>query len=312
MQRPPPSAPSRTLAIIALVAGICGLIPLVGLFFSLAALVLGLIALLSGKPGTGLAVGGLLTGCVAAALNVLFLVAVIVPAVKGAQREMLKASHAAQQRQAERVASLPPTAAAPRQSPSAIPRREHGTGGATGYERPAPAATPRPARVEPETGPASAPAPGAPRDAAAALPSRARPSDNPASSRREPASRPTASRPPASTRLRDSLPVLPASEAQALVADLESGEQRRVVPASMKLIRTRPAAPQPAVAAALAGVLRDNPSLPLRVNAAHALEQWGTAESLPALRQAAGDPSPLIRTRVEKAIVRIAAETQVP
>ena len=102
-----------------------------------------------------------------------------------------------------------------------------------------------------------------------------------------------------------SMSVLPAGEAAGLIADLQSGDQRRQVPASMKLLHVRPAAPDPAMAQALVQVVRDSRNLPIRVNAAHALEAWATPESLPALQEMAGDPSPLIQKHARQAIARL-------
>lgn len=102
-----------------------------------------------------------------------------------------------------------------------------------------------------------------------------------------------------------SVMVLPAQEAAALLADVQSGEQRRLIPATMKLMHTRPEQPDPAMARALTVVLLENSSLPLRVNAARALENWGTAESLPALEKAAADPNPLLQTHAKKAGAKI-------
>lgn len=98
-----------------------------------------------------------------------------------------------------------------------------------------------------------------------------------------------------------------ATEPAALAADLLSGEDGRIVPATMYLVRTKPTAPSPEVSAALTKVLLENPNLPLRVNAAMALEHWGTADALPALQQAAEDPNRTLQIRAKQAGTTIKA-----
>ena len=96
----------------------------------------------------------------------------------------------------------------------------------------------------------------------------------------------------------------------ALIAALQSGDRARMSKATMQLIQHKPAAPNPAVAAALTDLLLNDTSVPLRVNAAWALESWGTAESLPALQKAAEDPNSMIQKRVKKTIAKLTANAQ--
>jgi len=102
----------------------------------------------------------------------------------------------------------------------------------------------------------------------------------------------------------------PADDATAMIADLQSGDHARTVRVMTQLIRTKPATPNPAVAAALAKVLLENKSVPLRVNAAWALENWGIAESLPALEKATADSNTMVQNRAKKTTAKLAEKTK--
>lgn len=98
-----------------------------------------------------------------------------------------------------------------------------------------------------------------------------------------------------------------ADDSATLLADLKSGDNRRTTQAVLKLARTTPDTPNPDLAAALTTILLDGRSMPLRVNAAKALEVWGTADSLPALKKAAEDSNPTLQIHAKKAIENISA-----
>jgi hypothetical protein len=100
-----------------------------------------------------------------------------------------------------------------------------------------------------------------------------------------------------------------ATEPATMAADLLSGEQSRIVHATVHLLRTKPAAPNPEVSAALTKVLLENPNMALRVNAVMALEHWGTSAALPALQQAAEDPNRTLQIRAKQASTAIKART---
>jgi prepilin-type processing-associated H-X9-DG protein len=92
----------------------------------------------------------------------------------------------------------------------------------------------------------------------------------------------------------------------ALVSDLDSGDFSRRIRATGRLLRAKPKEPNAAVAKALERVLLEEGNVPIRVNAAAALVNWGTAESIPALQEAAQkDSNPLVRSRATKAIEAI-------
>jgi len=102
-------------------------------------------------------------------------------------------------------------------------------------------------------------------------------------------------------------PAAGGDDTAGLVADLKSGDKFREMQAVMKLSRAKPEAPNAEVAAALAAVLLDGKTMPNRTNAAKALEVWGTAESLPALKKAAEDSNPTLRIRAKEAIEKLSA-----
>ena len=93
---PPPGADGQGqakkasgLAVAALVLGICGLIPVLGLILGLTGVILGIIVLAKKSPGQGLALGGVAVGAVGVLLLNPLLVAILVPAV-GRARELAK------------------------------------------------------------------------------------------------------------------------------------------------------------------------------------------------------------------------------
>lgn len=68
-QYPPPAyvAPEpkgKGLAVLALVLGLCGLIPFLGWLTGFGAIVVGIIVLATGRPGKGMAIGGMVAGVV--------------------------------------------------------------------------------------------------------------------------------------------------------------------------------------------------------------------------------------------------------
>jgi len=71
------------------------------------------------------------------------------------------------------------------------------------------------------------------------------------------------------------------------VSDLNSGDMGRRIGATLRLLRGKPREPNPAVAAALVRVLQEDGNAAIRANAVRGLENWGTAESIPALEEAA-------------------------
>ncbi|MBN1589094.1 MAG: HEAT repeat domain-containing protein, partial [Pirellulales bacterium] len=99
-----------------------------------------------------------------------------------------------------------------------------------------------------------------------------------------------------------------AKDAGALAADLQSGDLGRMIRALHQLMRSRPEEPNRAVAEALETVLLKNDNTALRVNAAQALQTWGTKESLPALKKAANDSNRLVQMQAKKAIAEIASQ----
>ena len=233
---------NQTLAVVALVCGICGLLPLLGFAFGLTALITGCLVLIRRLPGRGLALAGVITGVVTLLLNAL-LVFVVVALF------FVRPSGPVTERRA-----LPPMVMQTSQPVA--------TNGA-------------PEQV---------------RDEASTLPVQAHPMHAPVSAHRA-----------------EPLPALAPEKTAALLADLQSGETRRLIPATMQLMRTQPAAPDAALAKALTVVLLENENRTLQINAARALENWGTADSLPALHKAAADPNRLLQTHAKKAIASITA-----
>jgi hypothetical protein len=250
MQSPPPLTTEKsTLGIVALIFGICGFIPFLGILLGLVGLIMGIIALATRKAGRGFAVAGLVLGLIAMLLHVVL----VVPVLLYAQKRPMEIRPIVLERRAPSLATSRP---APLATNVVI----------------APAANKTEGNVAPQPEPPTVPKVKSFRMSTA-------------SSRSE--------------------TVLSAQEAAVLLADVQSGEQRRLIPATMKLMRTRPEQPEPAMARALTVVLLESSSLPLRVNAARALENWGTAESLPALEKAAADPNPLLQTHAKKAGTKI-------
>ena len=102
-----------------------------------------------------------------------------------------------------------------------------------------------------------------------------------------------------------------AGDVDTLVADLESGDMGRIIRATHQWIQTRPKEPNRAVAKALEKVLAESGLDPLRTNAARALENWGTPESIPALEKAAAkDSSAIVQRTAKEAIRRIKLAAQ--
>ncbi len=94
-------------------------------------------------------------------------------------------------------------------------------------------------------------------------------------------------------------------EAKSLVADLESGDQGRLIRATLQLVQKKPKEPNRAVAKALETILSENDNVSLRINAAWALQNWGTKESLPSLKKALKDSNRLVQMHAKKAIGEI-------
>ncbi len=115
-------------------------------------------------------------------------------------------------------------------------------------------------------------------------------------------------RKPAAPNNRD-MPGQQACDAAALLADLQSGDSARTAKALMQLIRTVPEKPNPSVAEALAKILLEHKSMPLRINAAWALENWGSEKSLPALNKASADPNTMLQKRAKKTLAKLADKT---
>ena len=73
--------------------------------------------------------------------------------------------------------------------------------------------------------------------------------------------------------------------------------------ATRRLLRAKPSEPNAAVAKALERVLLEEKNTTTRVRAALALANWGTAESIAVLQEAAQkDSNALVRSRAAKAI----------
>jgi HEAT repeat protein len=90
-----------------------------------------------------------------------------------------------------------------------------------------------------------------------------------------------------------------------LVADLGSGEMHRVMPAMTQLMMKKPKEPSRAVASALEKILTEGDNVGMRIQAAHALVNWGTKESLPALKGALKDSSQILKKYAKEAIEAI-------
>ncbi len=89
---PQPTEPPRRgsgMAIAALVLGLCGLIPFLGVLPALIGIVLGIIVLATGRPGKGLAIGGIIAGLVTPLLLTGLLVSILLPSL-GRARELAK------------------------------------------------------------------------------------------------------------------------------------------------------------------------------------------------------------------------------
>ncbi len=102
-QAPPPSAPPTApprpaapgtpggpkravgLAIAALVLGVCGIIPCLGVLLGLAGMTLGIVALAKKTTSVGLAVGGIAAGAVTIVLGQALIVAIMVPSLSHAR-----------------------------------------------------------------------------------------------------------------------------------------------------------------------------------------------------------------------------------
>ena len=83
---PPPvqlagAGKSRALSITALVLGICALVPVLGIALGLAAIIIGIVALATKRPGKGMAITGLVLGGVAPTMTTALLVAILLPAL---------------------------------------------------------------------------------------------------------------------------------------------------------------------------------------------------------------------------------------
>ena len=72
--------PGKGLAVAALVLGLVGLIPVLGVIPAILGVVLGIVALAKKTPGKGMATGGLITGALGLVITPVCLVALIVPA----------------------------------------------------------------------------------------------------------------------------------------------------------------------------------------------------------------------------------------
>jgi hypothetical protein len=97
-----------------------------------------------------------------------------------------------------------------------------------------------------------------------------------------------------------------AEDFAALVSDLDSGDLGRRMQATRRLLRAKPSEPNAAVAKALERVLLEEKNTTTRVRAALALANWGTAESIAVLQEAAQkDSNALVRSRAAKAIEAI-------
>lgn len=86
-----------------------------------------------------------------------------------------------------------------------------------------------------------------------------------------------------------------------LVADLNSGDQMRVMKALQQLVLKTPEKPDPEIAKALEKLLTDSF---MQTTAMRALEKWSIPENVPALLKALDDKSPMARNSAIKAMTR--------
>jgi prepilin-type processing-associated H-X9-DG protein len=88
MEMPPPvqtvPQPGKGLAVAALILGLVGLIPLLGLVPAIVGIVLGIVALAKKRPGKGMAVAGIVTGGLGLVMIPVWVIVAIVPAVNHA------------------------------------------------------------------------------------------------------------------------------------------------------------------------------------------------------------------------------------
>ena len=90
----PPSGGKR-LAVSSLVLGICGLIPLLGFFTAILGITLGAVSLVKRRAGTGLAIGGIVTGSVGIMIMLAQLIAfaILLPSISfGSVEDALQVS----------------------------------------------------------------------------------------------------------------------------------------------------------------------------------------------------------------------------
>ncbi len=89
-----PAAPKRAagLAITALVLGVCGIIPCLGLPLGLAGLVLGIVALAKKTTSVGLAIGGIVAGAVTIVLGLALILAIMIPSFSQVQGSAKRAA----------------------------------------------------------------------------------------------------------------------------------------------------------------------------------------------------------------------------
>ncbi len=80
---------SGALATVALVLGICAIIPILGLLLGLLAVIFGIVSLAKGRPGTGRAVAGIALGVVVGIPATALGISIIMPSLAGA-RELAK------------------------------------------------------------------------------------------------------------------------------------------------------------------------------------------------------------------------------
>jgi len=90
-QMAPPSQPAATpqktsgLAVGALILGICGIVPCLGVVLGLIGIVLGIVALAKGAGGKGLAVGGIIAGLAGIVLGQALMVSILLPSLSRAR-----------------------------------------------------------------------------------------------------------------------------------------------------------------------------------------------------------------------------------
>ena len=85
----PHAAPQKTsgLAVTALVLGICGIVPCLGVLLGLIGIVLGIVALARNAGGKGFAVGGIIAGLVGIVIGQALMVAMVVSALTRAREQ---------------------------------------------------------------------------------------------------------------------------------------------------------------------------------------------------------------------------------